>query len=152
MAQPSRPPSLPPSLPPSQQALLDACALESPDFVDVQGFTCRDWRSDDCFSVWDGYSASDLLAIQTNCPACCTSFSPWQPPPYPPPRTPGAFSLCDNTCFTFDDDGDCDDGGAGSEFESCPLGNDCTVDLCHEYQLFVLYGKDSVKPRGRKSY
>ena len=32
--------------------------------------------------------------------------------------------LCTDTC-TFDGDGDCDDGGSGSEYTSCPAGSDC---------------------------
>ena len=39
----------------------------------------------------------------------------------------GAFArcmLCTNTC-DFDMDDDCDDGGIGSEYSSCPLGSDC---------------------------
>ncbi len=32
--------------------------------------------------------------------------------------------LCSNTC-AFASDGDCDDGGSGSEFNICDLGTDC---------------------------
>lgn len=32
--------------------------------------------------------------------------------------------ICENTCsYAFD--GDCDDGGPGSDFNLCPLGSDC---------------------------
>jgi hypothetical protein len=60
------------------------------------------------------------------------------PPPAPPPYPPGGRH-CFNTCssyefnaatLTFDvnelaGDGECDDGGAGSEFSTCTPGTDC---------------------------
>ena len=43
----------------------------------------------------------------------------------PPPPPPAAGGTCTNVCF-FSSDGDCDDGGPGSEFASCPItGSDC---------------------------
>jgi hypothetical protein len=36
-----------------------------------------------------------------------------------------AEDLCTDTC-TYDDDGDCDDGGPGSDFSLCDYGTDCT--------------------------
>jgi len=37
----------------------------------------------------------------------------------------GGSTLCTNTC-TYDADGDCDDGGPGSDFSLCDYGTDCT--------------------------
>eukprot|EP00966_Prymnesium_polylepis_P274933 6352771-Prymnesium_polylepis.1 len=46
-------------------------------------------------------------------------------PPHPPPLPPAIPALCIDTC-THASDGDCDDGGAGSEFGMCTFGSDCT--------------------------
>ena len=43
------------------------------------------------------------------------------PPPPPPPSPPGT---CTETC-NYSGDGDCDDGGAGAEYDACSLGTDC---------------------------
>ena len=48
-------------------------------------------------------------------------------PPQPPPPLPPDL-LCTNECIGsphYADDGDCDDGGPGSEFASCVFGTDC---------------------------
>mmetsp|Transcript_12948 Transcript_12948/g.25042 ORF Transcript_12948/g.25042 Transcript_12948/m.25042 type:complete len:1027 (+) Transcript_12948:330-3410(+) len=45
--------------------------------------------------------------------------------PRPPPPPPAAGGGCSNTCG-YAGDGDCDDGGAGSEYSFCTLGSDCT--------------------------
>jgi len=58
------------------------------------------------------------------------SPSPDPSMPPPPPEAPGVTggasgrSTCTNTC-DYSGDGDCDDGGPGSEFTSCVLGSDC---------------------------
>ena len=60
---------------------------------------------------------------------------PSPPPPTPPPPTPPPPSLppappfapppgCGETC-NYSADGDCDDGGPGSEFVSCAFASDC---------------------------
>jgi hypothetical protein len=53
--------------------------------------------------------------------------APPSPPP-PPPFPPYVFVECgandDNSC-NYAEDGDCDDGGLGSEFTLCTLGTDC---------------------------
>ena len=58
---------------------------------------------------------------------CAQLTSPATPPPpaiaAPPPP---AGVVCENTC-QFADDGDCDDGGAGSIGFYCKLGTDCKV-------------------------
>ena len=41
------------------------------------------------------------------------------------PVAGGGYSKCRNTC-SYARDGDCDDGGPGSEFSTCSLGSDCT--------------------------
>jgi hypothetical protein len=33
--------------------------------------------------------------------------------------------LCDDTCYS-PNDGDCDDGGSGSDYDICELGTDCS--------------------------
>ena len=48
----------------------------------------------------------------------CVCLCALSPPPSPPPE-------CDNTCV-FGSDGDCDDGGPGSNYDFCLLGTDCT--------------------------
>jgi len=47
------------------------------------------------------------------------------PPPASPSPPPPPYNFCGETC-NYASDNDCDDGGAGSEFTSCPLGSDCT--------------------------
>ena len=50
-------------------------------------------------------------------------------PPSPPPPPPPPATLCDRTCPRspgWASDGDCDDGGLGSEYSGCDLGTDCT--------------------------
>lgn len=44
-------------------------------------------------------------------------------PPAPPPPPPSR-PLCDDSCF-FAFDGDCDDGGPGSDYDLCEYGSDC---------------------------
>ena len=59
---------------------------------------------------------------------------PGPPPPPPRPPRPGGLARCRNTCYRsnnfpsnspYASDGDCDDGGPGSEFSICPIGTDC---------------------------
>ena len=49
------------------------------------------------------------------------------PPPSPPspPLPPPPDPWCHNSCF-FNNDGICDDGGAGSGYTACAVGSDCT--------------------------
>lgn len=63
--------------------------------------------------------------------AATTAAAPAAPAPAAPPvaasaapaaAAPGA--LCTNTCASAGD-GDCDDGGPGSEYDICELGSDC---------------------------
>jgi len=54
---------------------------------------------------------------------------PPSPPSLPPPPlvlsdAASGRDTCTNTCM-YDNDGDCDDGGPGSDFSSCELGSDC---------------------------
>jgi hypothetical protein len=50
-------------------------------------------------------------------------FSPPPPVPSPPPLTGGCSNECAATMYI--NDGDCDDGGSGSEFSECPYASDC---------------------------
>ena len=45
--------------------------------------------------------------------------------PMPPPSAPGVPGLCIDTCI-YPADQICDDGGAGSSYDACPSGTDCT--------------------------
>ena len=54
---------------------------------------------------------------------------PWKAPEAPPPSTSmttasADVGVCTNSCASASD-GDCDDGGPGSEFSLCDLGDDC---------------------------
>ena len=49
---------------------------------------------------------------------------PFPPSPPHPPRLP-CVSECTEACV-HNSDGDCDDGGEGTEYTLCPLGSDCT--------------------------
>lgn len=49
---------------------------------------------------------------------------PHPPPPLPPRPPPPPFETCGNTC-NYENDGDCDDGGMGSEYAICSIGTDC---------------------------
>ena len=46
------------------------------------------------------------------------------PPPSPSPSSAPPGTVCDNTCHYPNDD-ECDDGGAGAEYDVCALGTDC---------------------------
>lgn len=62
---------------------------------------------------------------------------PLPPPPSPPPLRPGSKLLCKDDCKTYvhhagtfrvadlSRDGQCDDGGPGSEYSTCQEGTDC---------------------------
>ena len=51
----------------------------------------------------------------------CNAVRPMPPPsPSPPPFD----AACDNSCGHAND-GDCDDGGSGSQYDACPWGTDC---------------------------
>jgi len=81
------------------------------------------WASDgDCD---DGGPAShyQLCDYGTDCFDCgARTYIPPAPPPAPHP--PPLSILCVENCY-YSSDNDCDDGGAGSEYSICNLGNDC---------------------------
>ena len=65
-----------------------------------------------------------LLFVRVSAQKADLPLPPPSPaPPRPSPAPPRAC-LCLNTCHYANDD-DCDDGGAGAEYASCPLGSDC---------------------------
>jgi len=72
-----------------------------------------------------------LCEIGHDCNDCgprCIDPSSISPPNYPPPSSVPCTVVCLNTCDnknTFINDGVCDDGGPGYEFDSCTLGTDC---------------------------
>eukprot|EP00966_Prymnesium_polylepis_P209372 4850241-Prymnesium_polylepis.1 len=47
-------------------------------------------------------------------------------PPLAPPSPASPPICCEDGCGTASDDGDCDDGGPGSEYSHCIAGTDCT--------------------------
>ena len=54
---------------------------------------------------------------------------PPQSPPQSPPQPPQSPPLCNDLCVgfpTYASDGECDDGGPGSEWAACQNGTDCT--------------------------
>ena len=69
---------------------------------------------------------------------------PLPPPPSPPPPVVPSNLICFDDCkvntrfhttITYSGDGVCDDGGAGAEFETCTIGNDC-ADCGVRYLLY----------------
>lgn len=121
------PPPLPspPPLPPPNP---------SPPFTGTCSNTCTYANDNDCD---DGGAGSEysICQLNTDCADCGIGSvvsgglpppSPSPPPPSPPPPVPpGELLLCEDSC-TYAFDGDCDDGGAGSEYALCQLGNDCS--------------------------
>ena len=84
-------------------------------------------------------SIRSLLSGAPTCDCCCFNMLPPPPDPRPPPRPPlspprppylpivGGAYLCSDTCGFWSSDGECNDGGPGSEgYSPCPLGTDCT--------------------------
>ena len=69
---------------------------------------CEIRKLDDCHDR--AYDASDCDVIPEVCKTSCVAYSP--------------CLLCQNSCF-FDGDSDCDDGGSGAKYNSCPSGSDC---------------------------
>lgn len=74
----------------------------------------------------DGGSGAefDMCAYGTDCIDC--GVRPFKPPsqPKPPPLPLPSPGTCSNTCL-YSNDGDCDDGGPGSEYTLCAPGTDC---------------------------
>jgi len=107
--------SLVPSSPPSPAAPVGTCN-------NVCG-----WSFDgDCDDGGPG-SEYSMCDINSDCDDCGSSRSqsPSQPPASPSPATPpGSTAQCLNSCYYLAD-GDCDDGGPGSEFDLCDFGSDC---------------------------
>lgn len=73
-------------------------------------------------SEWSG------CVLGTDCSDCGDRCIP-SPPPAPPSPPSPPFSppvCCSEACGTFiSDNGICDDGGPGAEYDVCPLGTDC---------------------------
>jgi hypothetical protein len=107
------PPPRPPRPPPSPPRLPGSVCVE----------ICN-WSSDgDCDDGGPGAEYADC-GYGADCFDC--GVRQGQPPRAPPPpRAP--FTICTEIC-NWSSDGDCDDGGPGSEFQQadCPFGTDCT--------------------------
>ena len=84
---------------------------------------CFDCQEDSC--TWCGDGAGYCVSA-TDDDACADprdrtdGCGGIDPDPDPDPAV-----SCTNTC-SYAGDGDCDDGGPGSDFSLCPLGTDCT--------------------------
>jgi len=83
---------------------------------------CSHSSDGDCDDGGDG-SEFFICAAGSDCQDCGPRLA-FPPPPPPNPPSPGS-AVCLESC-SHSSDGDCDDGGAGSEFDICPLGSDCT--------------------------
>ena len=88
------------------------------------------WPSDgECDDGGPGAEWSDC-GYGTDCSDC--GLRQGQPPraptplrPKPPPSPPSSFYLCTDWCYWFNN-GYCDDGGVGAEYDVCDYGTDCT--------------------------
>ena len=79
-----------------------------------------------------GTDCTDCGAPLPSPPPLGPGSPPAAPPPTPPARPPlgpgyvyRIPSLCQETC-QYSNDGECDDGGAGSSYSDCMPGSDCT--------------------------
>ena len=92
----------------------------TPSSPSICSNTCEYRRDDDCD---DGGKDShySVCAFGTDCLDCGARFPTPSAPPTPPPP-PG---VCNDDC-SFPRDGECDDGGPGSEYSDCNLGTDCS--------------------------
>ena len=100
--------------------------------------TCVFASDGDCDDGGEGSEYASCTACQDchDCgrrlPGSCEprppNLQPFRPPPSPPgpppPPGPPGSGTCVNTCV-FASDGDCDDGGHGSEFHHCDACTDC---------------------------
>jgi len=77
---------------------------------------CFNCQCDGYFCEFDGHCRTGHCALGTCWP-------PQKPTPPSPPSVP-LIAGCSNTCV-FRHDGDCDDGGPGSEYSVCSYGTDC---------------------------
>ena len=114
----------PPLAPP-----IDTCCFED----------CQYSSDGDCDDGGPGNDYSSC-ALGADCIDCGSRCSPPPPPPAsapspppasapsPPPASapspPPASACCVEDC-RYSSDGDCDDGGPGNDYSSCPLGADC---------------------------
>ncbi|MCB9595107.1 MAG: hypothetical protein H6719_20485 [Sandaracinaceae bacterium] len=89
--------------------------------------TCR-WAGDGACDDGGPGASFSVCALGTDCDDCGartggttgTTPEPTPTPTSPPPSS----SLCTNTCI-YAGDGECDDGGPGSDYALCALGSDC---------------------------
>ena len=69
-----------------------------------------------------GINETELAALCTSVTGCTWGAATGTSYPSPPPAAPAG---CGSDCV-YASDGDCDDGGPGSEFSSCSFATDCT--------------------------
>lgn len=105
----------------------DSTFKSDPAFQAVFNSDAPVWRFDIALSM--PFEQPTLELYDPNIPLPPVPSPPPTPPP-PPPESPGLSggaggrATCTNTC-SYSSDGDCDDGGPGSEYSSCSLGSDC---------------------------
>ena len=123
---PARPPRgiyrHPPPAPPGEAACFNTCQFASDGDCDDGGHgseyaTCT--ACEDCDDCGPRLAGS----CERHPPRPPLHPSPASPSPPPPPGPPGS-GTCMNTCV-FASDGDCDDGGHGSEYQQCDPCQDC---------------------------
>ena len=134
-APPPRPPQRPgPPLPPPWPPIDLACACNAAGCTapDLGAPYCYVLSPEGCPYAWASAEAPgerwvicDVLPPPPGMPN--PPYSPPFPPRLPgPPGAPSGLVRCRDRCFSFTADGECDDGGEGSEYTSCSVGLEYT--------------------------
>ncbi len=97
------------------------CALDGPsDYGCIFGYEgdqlAETWCSKPC--------TEDLDCTDVWVSGCCATLPPDGSPWCVPFEYCGAGAICENTCM-YMGDGECDDGGPGSDYDVCGYGTDC---------------------------
>jgi len=136
---PSPPPLMSPPSPPPPDPRLPTLApsppQQSPPAGELCTNGCQHSTDADCDDGGPG-AEYQLCDLGTDCADCGPRFgdppsasppltSPVPSPPSPSPQPPSPPGICTEQC-NYNQDNDCDDGGAGSEYAACDLGTDCT--------------------------
>lgn len=75
-------------------------------------------------ALWAMLLSGLMMGMALGCGDDNESSATRRRPSASPTPTPMPSALCSNTC-EFANDGDCDDGGPGHDFDLCALGTDC---------------------------
>jgi len=120
----------------------DPCPLDNPDDANSDGVCDTPAPAGDCSSLGSGVlkglcnaycNATDCdgepKASERACNKLLANYIRASDGELPPcvgqPEPPQQPELCSETCSSFSDDGDCDDGGPGADYRFCELGTDC---------------------------